>query len=83
MLRRGHGNLVQFSKAYEQQADVVAVRMTSAAGFDAEGLLRYLNRESAGDARIAVLRATLQAPPPNSDDEFLQLQNQLRNSQQN
>jgi predicted Zn-dependent protease len=74
---------IQFSDAYEQQADALAVKMTSGAGYDAEGLLRYLNRESPGTSRIAALRTALQTPPPNSNDEFLRLQEQLRNPPQN
>ncbi len=74
---------VQFSNAYEQQADALAVKTASAAGYDAEGLLRYLVRESPGDPRIAALRMALQTPPPNSNDEFLRMQNQLRNPPQN
>jgi beta-barrel assembly-enhancing protease len=82
---------VQFSNMYEQQADALAVKMASGAGYDAAGLLRYLGREqpanpagqSAHDARIAALRMALQTPPPDSNDEFLQMQNQLRNPPQN
>jgi predicted Zn-dependent protease len=82
---------VQFSNAYEGQADALAVKMASAAGYDAEGLLRYLSRVQASnaadrsipDSRIAALRNALQTPPPNSNDEFLRLQEQLRNPPQN
>jgi predicted Zn-dependent protease len=74
---------VQFSNAYEEQADMLAVKMASGAGYEAEGLLRYLNRESPGDPRIDAIRRELQTPPTNSNDEFLRMQNQLRNSPQN
>jgi beta-barrel assembly-enhancing protease len=74
---------VQFSNMYEQEADALAVKMASGAGYDPEGLLRYLNRESPGGSRIAALRRALQTPPPNSNDEFLRMQQQLRNPPQN
>jgi len=83
--------LVRFTNMYEQQADALAVKTASAAGYDAEGLLRYLGREQTGngtdrstlDSRIAALRMALQTPPPNSNDEFLRLQEQLRNPPRN
>jgi beta-barrel assembly-enhancing protease len=74
---------IQFSNAYEEQADMLAVKMASGAGYDAEGLRRYLNRESPGDPRIDALRRELQTPPANSNDEFLRMQQQLRNPAQN
>lgn len=80
-------SLIEFSNAYEEQADSVAVKMASAAGYDAEGLLRYLSRTHAGDpadrsisdSRLDALRMDLQTPPPGSNDEFLRLQDRLRN----
>jgi predicted Zn-dependent protease len=79
---------LQFSNAYEQRADALAVRMASGAGYDAEGLLRYLSRmhasdpadRSISDARVAAVRMALQNPPPaNSNDEFFRIQDRLRN----
>jgi predicted Zn-dependent protease len=74
---------LQISKAYERDADALAVKIASGAGYDAQGLLRYLNHELPGDPRIEALRNALQAPPLNSNDEFLRIQNQIRNSPQN
>lgn len=81
---------LQFSNAYEQRADSLAVQMASGAGYDPEGLLRYLTRvhasdpadRSISDSRLGALQRALQTPPPaNSIDEFFRLQDRFRNPQ--
>lgn len=74
----------QISAAYEQQADADAVKMASGAGYDPEALLRFLTRETnAPAARLDALRAAIGALAASSNDEFLRLQNQLRNQPRN
>jgi predicted Zn-dependent protease len=75
---------VQYSNAFEEEADAAAVKMAIGAGYDPEGLLRYLTREqNAPASRLDALRAAMQAPAPSSNDEFLRLQEQLRNPPRN
>ncbi len=75
---------VQYGNMFEEQADADAVKMAMGAGYDPEGLLRYLTRETATPTtRLDALRAAMQAPAPSSNDEFLRLQEQLRNPPRN
>lgn len=77
---------IPFANSSEIQADGLAVKMASGAGYDPEGLLRFIVAQRPAaytgannlDARIAALREALQTPPPGSNDEFLRLQEQLR-----
>lgn len=72
---------LRMSNVYEEQADAEAVKMAAAAGYDPEGLLRVLIRDqSTPAARLDALRSAIGAPAPSSNDEFLRLQQQLRNS---
>ena len=56
--------LGKFRQSLELEADTLAVNMTSAAGYDPEGLIRYLTRNAPQsenrDARIAAMRGAIQ-----------------------
>jgi predicted Zn-dependent protease len=76
-------SMVSFSRAYEQEADRIGVTMASMAGYDPEGLIRYLSRQPVGtvqdsDGRIAAMRTLIQSLPHPASSEFIQIQNQLR-----
>ena len=79
--------MIRLSNEYELEADSLAVRMAAGAGYDVQGLLTFLTRDRPKnyvtgsnnlDSRITALRDALQAPPLSSNDEFLRLQEQLR-----
>ena len=71
-------SFVNFSPVFEGEADILAVNTVSAAGYEAQGLIRYLNRQRADAGRIAGLQRAIQNVPRPSP-EFLQIQRQLRN----
>jgi predicted Zn-dependent protease len=78
---------VQFERQYEQDADLLAVKLTAAAGYDPQALVRYFTRvwpddakdSNLRDARIAAMRTAIQqlAPVP-ATDEFHTIQEQSR-----
>jgi beta-barrel assembly-enhancing protease len=82
---------VTFSRPFEQEADGLAVKMVSAAGYDAQGLIRYISREQtnnlpdseARSERIAAMQNAIQGLPHTASGEFLQIQMQLRNPPRN
>jgi len=65
-------SLMQDSPELERQADQLAVRISASAGFDADGLLRYLAREwpadapdgAARDSRIRSMEKAIQTESP-------------------
>jgi predicted Zn-dependent protease len=69
-------------QAFGKQADVLAVQMTSAAGYDPQGLARYVGRnldDASRDERIStILGAIQQVAATNSGEEFLTVQRQIR-----
>lgn len=80
-------SMVQFERQYERDADLIAVKLTSAAGYDPQALVRYFSRvwpdnapdSDFRDARIAAMgRAIQQLAPATSTDEFLRIQEQIR-----
>jgi predicted Zn-dependent protease len=82
--------LIKFSRDYEKEADGLAVNMVSAAGYDAEGLIRYISREQtnlsdseAHNERIAAIQNAIQNLPHSASDEFRQIQLQLENPPRN
>jgi beta-barrel assembly-enhancing protease len=72
-------SFVRFTPAFEQEADRLAVNVVSAAGYDPQGLIRYLSRERANTDRIAALQAAMQNLPHPASPDFLQIQGQLKN----
>jgi len=85
-------SMVQFERQYELEADQLAVKVTSAAGYDPQALVNYFGRvwpDNAPDAdsrdgRIAAMqRAIQQLAPATSTDEFLRIQEQVRGLTQN
>lgn len=70
----------------ELEADALAVNMTSAVGYDPEGLIRYLARNAPEsenrDARIAAMRSAIQNLPHTPSGDFLRIQEDLQ-SQRN
>jgi len=82
---------IEFSRPFEQEADGLAVKMVSAAGYDAQGLIRYISREQpnnlpdseARGERIAAMQNAIQGLPHPASGEFLQIQMQLRNPPRN
>jgi predicted Zn-dependent protease len=76
---------------YEREADAMAVKLVSAAGYDPEALVRYFSRvwpdgadSDSRDARISAMdRAIQQLVPLTSTDEFLRIQEQIRALPQN
>jgi beta-barrel assembly-enhancing protease len=82
--------LARFSRDYEQEADQLAVNVVTAAGYDAEGLIRYLSREQsnlpvseARNERMAALQNAIQNLPHPASGELRQIQQQLRNPPRN
>ena len=82
--------LAKFSRDYENEADRLAVNMVSAAGYDAERLIRYLSRaqnnlpdSEARNERIAAIQNAIQNLPHSASGEFRQIQLQLQNSPRN
>jgi len=73
-------------RGYEAEADVLAVRMTSGAGYDPEAFARYIGRTEPVDlreSRIAGMENAIRELPPKtysvgSADEFARLQEQVR-----
>ncbi len=69
-------------QAFGKEADFMAVKMTSAAGYDPQGLARYVGRnldDSSRDERIsAILAAIQQVAPANSSEEFLTIQRRIQ-----
>ena len=82
---------VTFSRGYEQEADGLAAKMVSAAGYDAQGLIRYITRQQTNNLtdtqargeRIAAMQNAIQSLPHPASSEFLGIQTQLRNLPQN
>jgi predicted Zn-dependent protease len=82
---------VRFQREYEQEADLLAVKLISAAGYDPQALVGYFSRvwpdaapdANARDARITAMRGAIQHPPAASSDEFLKIQEQIRALPQN
>jgi predicted Zn-dependent protease len=78
--------LLSLEQAFEKEADLVAVVIMTAAGYDPEALASYVarsqydttaNRSSAlppRDERVAAIRAAIQQRPPN---EFSEMQDEL------
>ena len=78
---------VQFERQFELEADTIAIKMISGAGYAPQALVRYYGRVwpdnardvDLRDARIAAMgRAIQQLAPVNSTDEFLRIQEQIR-----
>jgi beta-barrel assembly-enhancing protease len=73
-------------RGQEIEADAVAVRITSEAGYDPQALVRYLATTPAVDSResrIAVMESVIRQFPPNdylggSTDTFRRLQDEVR-----
>jgi predicted Zn-dependent protease len=84
-------SFAKFEPAYEEEADLIAVKMTSAAGYDPEALARYFGRvwpenppDPARDTRIsAILSAIRPVAPANFTDEFLRIQAEIRERSRN
>lgn len=83
--------MLQFERTFEQEADTIAVKLTSTAGYDPQALLRYMNRvwpdnqpDPVRTARIAAIETAIQQlSPANSGDDFLRIQKQVRDTPQN
>jgi predicted Zn-dependent protease len=84
--------LVQFQRDTEREADAMAVKLMSAAGYDPKALVRYLSRvwpdnapdADSRDARIGAMdRSIQQLAPVTSTDEFLRIQEQVRTASKN
>jgi beta-barrel assembly-enhancing protease len=82
----------RFQREYEQEADAMAVKLMSAAGYDPLALVRYFGRVwpnnaadvDSRDARIGAMdRAIQQLAPVTSTDEFLGIQEQVRAASKN
>jgi predicted Zn-dependent protease len=75
-------SLAALEQVFGKEADLIAVRMTSAAGFDPQGLVRYIGRnadDSSRDERVSgILSAIQQVAPANSGEEFLTIQSRIR-----
>jgi predicted Zn-dependent protease len=84
---------LSFQRGYEAEADAVAVRMTSGAGYDPRALVRYIGRVQRDDrsnafsplpsreSRIAGMEKAIQELPPktySSGDEFPRIQSEVR-----
>ncbi|HEY1760799.1 MAG TPA: M48 family metalloprotease [Bryobacteraceae bacterium] len=75
---------VNFSGSFEQEADGLALKMVATAGYDPQGLIRYVSRERLNNAeRIAAMQNAIQGLPHPATAEFLQIQMQLRNLPRN
>jgi predicted Zn-dependent protease len=85
--------MLMFQREFETEADVAAVKLAAAAGFDPEALARYIDRTQVdqGDkafsslplrsARVEKIERAIAVLPPrsySSSDEFLSIQQQLR-----
>ena len=72
-------------RGYETEADVLAVKMTSGAGYDPEALVGYIGRTQPADSResrIAGMENAIRdlppkAYPPGSMDEFARVQDEV------
>ncbi len=80
-------SFLQFERQYEQEADTIAIKTMSTAGYAPLALVRYFGRvwtDTAPDSdsrnvRIAAMRKAIQQlAPSTSNDEFLGIQEQLR-----
>ena len=82
-------SMIQFSRAYENEADTIAVKALSDAGYDPGGLARFINHELPDttpdkSARIAAIEKTITTlPPPPASDEFRQIQAEIRRQNRN
>ena len=80
-------------RRFEIEADALAVKMTSSAGYDPEALVRYIARVQPGDiarpaspmptreSRLAGMEKAIQQLPPkiySSTDEFSGIQDEVR-----
>jgi predicted Zn-dependent protease len=73
-------------RARETEADVLAVGMTSGAGYDPEALVRYIGRTQPVDSResrVAAIESAIRDLPPKaysagSVDEFARVQDEVR-----
>lgn len=77
---------MNFSNAYEQEADMLAITAVSAAGYDPEGLVRYLSRQLPDGspdktARIGAMQTEIERLQSPASDEFLRIQTQLQTQQ--
>jgi predicted Zn-dependent protease len=84
--------LMRSQREYEQEADAMAVKLMSSAGYDPQALARYFSRVwpnnaadvDSRDARIdAMDRAIRQLAPATSTGEFLGIQEQVRAASKN
>jgi predicted Zn-dependent protease len=84
-------SFARLESTFVREADQMAVKLTSAAGYDPESLVRYMTRvwpdnppDPERNARIgAVQIAIQQLAPSNQFDEFLRIQKQIRESTRN
>jgi len=82
-------SMIQFSRAYESEADMIAVKAVSDAGYDPDGLARFISHELPDNApekstRIAAIEKTIMTlPPPPASDEFRQIQTEMRRQNRN
>ena len=82
-------SLIRDGPELETQADQLAVRIAALAGYDADGLIRYLTREwpadtpdgAVRDSRLRAMEQAIQTQLPPGD--FFQIQRQLRDTPQN
>jgi predicted Zn-dependent protease len=88
-----NASMLTFRREFETEADVLAVRLASVAGFDPSALARYIDRTQADetdkalsamplrDARVQKIGSAIAVLPTRSysvSDEFLRMQQQLR-----
>ena len=81
-------SVLQYDRQYDREADMLAVKLTSAAGYDPQAMVRYFTRvwpDNAKDsnlrnARIAAMQKAIQqlASGTNASDEFRGIQEQIR-----
>jgi predicted Zn-dependent protease len=84
-------SIAGLARAFEGEADLTAVKMTSAAGYDPQALARYFGRvwpdnpaDPARDTRISeILGAIQQVAPSNFTDEFPRIQATIRERSRN
>jgi predicted Zn-dependent protease len=86
-------SFLSFQRAYEAEADVLAIKMASGAGYDPRALVLYIGRVQPEDtkskvssplpsraSRIACMEKAIQELPPktySSGDEFLRIQGEV------
>ena len=85
-------SMVQFERQSEREADAMAVKLMSAAGYDPQALVRYFSRvwpdnapdSDTRDARIGAMEREIQPlPPVTSTEEFREIQDQVREASKN